>query len=374
LSFALYILFAATLIQLFYFFFFYIRILNVKESNRTAHEKSFAVLPSPPTVSVIVCAHNERENLQRLVPAILEQQYPYFELIVADDRSSDGTFDYFQENYADDSRFRMIRIEENSEGKSFKKYALTKAVEAANYTIVLLTDADCLPLSVNWIREMTASLGKEKKIVLGYSPYEYERGWLNLLIRYETLYTAIQYFSFALAGIPYMGVGRNLLYKKSVFEKNNGFSSHINIVGGDDDLFIREVAKNNNTGICIKREGQMLSIPKKDFFSWVRQKRRHLSVGMDYKWRHKFFLGLQTASHLFFYLSLVVVFFQDYKAAFFFLMIRSLAFVVIFALIARKLGDSYKWGRLLFVIDIVYIFNYLIITLSLVLYKKIKWS
>ena len=118
----------------------------------------------------------------------------------------------------------------------------------------------------------------------------------------------------------------------------------------------------------------MLSIPKKDFFSWLRQKRRHLSVGIEYKWKHKFLLGLQIMSHFIFYISLGIVFYQDYKAAFFFLMIRSLAFVVIFTLIARKLGDNYKWWRLLFIIDIVYIFNYLIITLSLVLYKKIKWS
>jgi glycosyltransferase involved in cell wall biosynthesis len=338
------------------------------------HKKLGSDILSVPAVSVIVCAHNELENLKRLVPAILQQQYQNFELMVADDRSTDNTFEYFKLNYSDDDRFRIIRIEENSEGENFKKHSLSKAIEASKFEIVLLTDADCMPLSANWVSEMVSCLREEKEIVLGYSPYEYQEGMLNLLIRYETLYTAIQYFSFTLAGIPYMGVGRNLLYKKSVFKKNNGFNTHINILGGDDDLFIREVAKNNNTGVCIKREGQMLSIPKKDFFSWLRQKRRHLSVGIEYKWKHKFLLGLQIMSHFIFYISLGIVFYQDYKAAFFFLMIRSLAFVVIFTLIARKLGDNYKWWRLLFIIDIVYIFNYLIITLSLVLYKKIKWS
>jgi hypothetical protein len=221
---------------------------------------------------------------------------------------------------------------------------------------------------------MVAPLKEDKEIVLGYSPYEQHKGWLNLLIRYETLYTAIQYFSFALAGTPYMGVGRNLLYKKSVFVKNDGFDTHINTLGGDDDLFIREVAKQNNTAVCLDLKGQILSIPKKDYFSWLRQKRRHLSVGTKYRWKHKFLLGLQISAHLLFYGGLGFVFYQDYKAALFFLMIRSLAFVVIFTLIARKLGDSYKWWRLLLVVDIVYIFNYLVITLSLLLYKKTKWS
>lgn len=346
------------------------RIVSVQDVNSTFHKKN----DSSPSVSVIVCAHNELENLKGLMPAILQQAYENFELILADDRSEDGTFEYFKLNYSDDKRFRIIRIEENSEGKNFKKYALSKAIEASKFETVLLTDADCTPLSVNWISQMVACLGADKEIVLGYSPYAYHKGWLNLLIRYETLYTAVQYFSFALAGIPYMGVGRNLLYKKSVFEKNYGFASHLSIVGGDDDLFIREVAKKNNTGICINRAGQILSIPKKDFFSWIKQKRRHLSVGTKYKWKHKFLLGIQILSHLLYYIGLGIVFYQDYKAAFFFLMIRSLAFVVIFTLIARKLADDYKWWRLLFIIDIVYIFSYLIITLSLVIDKKIKWS
>ncbi|HWZ23561.1 MAG TPA: hypothetical protein VNW06_12950, partial [Cytophagaceae bacterium] len=212
------------------------------------------------------------------------------------------------------------------------------------------------------------------EIVLGYSPYAHRKGWLNVLIRYETLHTAVQYFSFALAGIPYMGVGRNLLYRKSVFEQNKGFSAHITTMGGDDDLFIRDVAKKETVGICLNKEAQMISVPKENYLSWFKQKRRHLSVGPKYKWVPKFLLGLQILSHLVFYLSLGTLFCMETGTAFLFLMIRSLVFVVIFALIARKLGDKYTWWWLLLPIDVVYIFNNLIITFSLVIDKKIKWS
>lgn len=331
-------------------------------------------LPADERVSVIVCAHNELENLKRLIPALLKQQYKNFELIIADDRSEDGSFEYFRNTYASDYRFKIIRVEENKEGSNFKKHALTKAIESARYENLLFTDADCIPASEHWIGAMVASLGKGKEIVLGYSPYEYRKGFLNMLIRYETLYTAVQYLSFALTGLPYMGVGRNLLYKKSLFERNKGFSSHITTTGGDDDLFIREVAKRENVGVCLAEEGQMVSLPKENYISWFRQKRRHLSVGTKYKWSHKFLLGVQMLSQGLFYLSVGVFFCFDYYTAFLFLMIRSLVFVVIFVLIARKLKDKSKWWWLLLPVDIVYIFNNLIITLSVVVDKKIKWS
>jgi glycosyltransferase involved in cell wall biosynthesis len=331
-------------------------------------------VPSVP-VSVLVCAHNELENLKRLIPAILGQRYKNFELLLVDDRSTDGSFAYFKDKYQAETRFRIIRIEEKKANENFKKNALTKAIEVSEFDTLLITDADCIPSSEYWIAEMASFLNSSKiEIVLGYSPYEYRSGFLNMLIRYETLMTAVHYFSFALSGFPYMGVGRNLMYKKSLFKKNQGFKTHINITGGDDDLFIGEVGKSTNTACCMHKNGQMISIPKENYFSWLRQKRRHLSVGVKYKWRHQALLGLEIFSHVFFYVFAGIVFCQDYKAAFFFLMIRSLVFVVIFVLIAKKLGDNYKWWWLLFPLDVVYIFNYLLITLSLVLYKKIKWS
>ena len=366
-----YLLFLAVGLQLFYLGFFYSRILFIKNNRLEQYDLSTKQLVG---VSVIVCAHNELENLKRLIPIILAQEYANFELIIADDRSTDGSFEFFEKSFQSDSRVRIIRMEENTNGVNYKKYALTKAIEFSRFDILLLTDADCLPNSKEWIRLMVSALGKDKKIVLGYSPYEFRKGWLNLLIRYETLHTAIQYFSFALASIPYMGVGRNLLYTKEVFEKNNGFNDHNKIMGGDDDLFISKAANKENVGICIDKKAWVWSLPKENYFAWLRQKRRHLSVGKNYNFKSKVFLGLQLFSHLLYYLGLICLFYVDYKYALAFLMIRGLVFVVIFALIARKLGDTYKWCWLLLPVDVVYIFNYLVIAISLAIYKRIKWN
>src|SRR6187402_1947878 len=121
--------------------FFYARILFVSPVDSVVQRNNRQ------SVSVIVCAHNELENLKRLIPAILQQEYPDFELLIADDRSTDGSKEYFEKIYQGDSRFKIISIQENTGGKNHKKYALSKAISLAKHDLLLLTDADCLPAS-----------------------------------------------------------------------------------------------------------------------------------------------------------------------------------------------------------------------------------
>ena len=255
--------------------------------------------PSTPGVTIVVCARNEHDNLTQLLPLLNAQHYPAFEVLVMDDRSTDATRTYLENDIADLDRVRFIRIDKEHEHITPKKYALTIALKKAAYPIVLLTDADCRPATDAWLAGMVSPLTNDAKaIVLGFSPYEYRPGLLNLLIRSETLFTAVHYLSLALAGRPYMGVGRNLAYRTSTFFANKGFYTHKNVLGGDDDLFINEVATGHNTAICIDPATFAWSIPKETWADWQIQKRRHLNVGKYYKTSHKIRLGLLTASHV----------------------------------------------------------------------------
>ena len=282
-------------IQLIYILFVFSR---TALHRRPSH---FAPAPGsdPPGVTVIVCARNERENLIELLPLLNAQRYPTFEVLVMDDRSTDGTNTYLENDIADLSHVRFIRIDKEHEHITPKKYALTIALKKATYPTVLLTDADCRPASVNWLAGMAVPLINDRKdIVLGFSPYEHRPGLLNLLIQAETLFTAVQYLSLALAGQPYMGVGRNLAYRTRAFFANKGFYTHKNVLGGDDDLFINEVATGRNTAVCIDPATFMWSKPKETWGDWQIQKRRHLNVGKYYKPGHKIRLGLLTGSHV----------------------------------------------------------------------------
>jgi len=117
------------------------------------------------------------------------------------------------------------------------------------------------------------------------------------LVRWECYHAALQYLSYALAGVPYMGVGRNLSYKKSIFYRNKGFSAHNNIPGGDDDLLVNAAANKKNTKINIDKNSFVLTKPVEKWSQWKRQKKRHYTTGKFYKKSHQLLLGLYSLTH-----------------------------------------------------------------------------
>jgi hypothetical protein len=198
------------------------------------------------------------------------------------------------------------------------------------------------------------------EIALGYGPYQKLPGLLNKLIRFETFHTALQYLSYALAGKTYMGVGRNLAYRKNLFFQNKGFSAINNIPSGDDDLFINKVANGKNTAIVIDPDTFTLSKPKLTWKDWRRQKTRHYTTGKYYKTSHKFLLGLYTFSFFLFYplLAASVIFF-DWRFSFIPFGVRFFVQAIIWNKAMKKLeeDDLMPWFWLL---DIWMFFYYLI--------------
>lgn len=287
------------LVQLYFSLFVHLKLAFVKIPP-------LAEQPKMP-LSVVICARNEAENLKRHLPAVLEQDYPDFEVIVVNDRSWDGTNEIL-EAFAEE--YKHLKIVTVTDGNKFivgKKFALTMGIKATMHEWLVLTDADCQPASNKWLLGMQQPEQQDIAIVLGYSPYIKKRGLLNALIRFETFFTAVNYLSFALKGMPYMGVGRNLAYKKSLFFKNKGFAAHMHIPSGDDDLFVNAHAYKGNTAICIHKDAQVWSEPNSSFKAYLRQKKRHFGAGKLYKTKHKIILTAQIIIQFLFYVILGVL-------------------------------------------------------------------
>ena len=325
-------------------------------------------------VSIIVAARDEYENLQKLIPALLEQDYPSYEIIIVDDKSGDTTYDLLLEAQAQHDILKLVRINTTPEHLNSKKYALTLGIKAAQYETVLLTDADCVPLSKNWIAEMQKHYQSGKEIVLGLSQYEKRKGLLNSLIRYETFYVAVQYISMAIWGKPYMGVGRNLSYHKQLFFNNKGFHSHRNTTGGDDDLFISEVAKGKNTAVAFSHDAQTISVPKDSWRAWFKQKVRHLSVSRSYKKSDKFILGLLNLSHTNSYLFLVFGYLAQVNPWVLGIgyAVRLISLLVLFFIIQRKIKQDIAL-YLVPLFDILYIFYYIFVSIKAYSTKSVAW-
>jgi glycosyltransferase involved in cell wall biosynthesis len=346
-------------------------VLYLVALSKTSVDKPSQALP----VSIIICAHDEEQNLRELIPLLLSQNHPEFEIIIVDDRSNDGTFDFLLQETAKDHRLRMVHVNRTPTLFNNKKYALTLGIKAAKYEWLLLTDADCRPVSKDWISSFSKHFSNTTQFILGFSPYEFKPGFLNAFIRYETLVSGIQYISFALLGSPYMGVGRNLSYRRSKFLDVKGFNNFTKVTGGDDDLFVNQHARKINTAVCIEPNAIVTSIPKTTFRTFYDQKIRHLSVGKYYRFGHRLLLGLFAISWLLtWFVGIPLAIFSEVYYVVIGLLILRLILVTITASVGvKKLHQKVElWAIPL--LDFIYAFYYLVTGIKALATKKVRWK
>ena len=278
------------------------RIRKDKKSSIINHQSSISEAPG---VSVIISAHNESDNLSQYLQALLTQDYPTYEVIVVDDGSEDNTREIVERYMTQDPRLHMTFVPFGARVGSTKKLALTLGAKAAQYEWLLLTDADCRPESNHWISAMMAQATKD--VVLGFSPYFYDKGYVNRLARFDTLFNGLHYLGAALCGHPYMGVGRNLAYRKTLFFESGGFTHLMNNRAGDDDLFVNHVATKANTTVALDRESYIWSLAKTSLLEWLQQKRRHLSVSPAYRMSTKWRLLFEPMTRGLFYAAVILI-------------------------------------------------------------------
>jgi cellulose synthase/poly-beta-1,6-N-acetylglucosamine synthase-like glycosyltransferase len=295
----LYCFFIVAGIQCLYYMIIFSRFIFYKTKKKQTIET--------PPVSIIICAKNELENLQKNLPLILEQKYPNFEVIVINDNSQDGSSDYLNVLKSSYPHLKVTDILQESRSFKGKRLPLSLGLKGALNEWCLMTDADCVPTGANWLYTMQHNFKNNKSIVIGYAPHLKLDGFLNKCIRFETFFTAFQYLSYAMSGIPYMGVGRNMAYKKSLFFDNKGYVPTPDLISGDDDLFINKVANAKNTTVELNPASFMFSMPKTSWEYWFIQKRRHVSTAKMYRPIHQILLGSYSTTHFLFYLLFVLL-------------------------------------------------------------------
>lgn len=356
------------LTQLSYYLFIFAKLVY--------HKKKPVPTPEQVPVSVVICAKNEEENLRKFLPIVLEQDYSIYEVIVVNDCSKDNTENLLDELKKKYSHLKSTLIKEDEKFSHGKKLALTIGIKAASYEYLVLTDADCEPASRNWLKEMQKNFSNEKNMILGYGGYFTEKGLLNNIIRYETVFTAMQYMGFALAGKPYMGVGRNLAYKRELFFKNKGFANHLHLMSGDDDMFVQQVAGSKNTAVEYSPDSHTRSIPKRTFKSWFLQKRRHLTTGMHYRGMIKFRLSLEILTRYTLIASFVYLLLQEFYTEYLISLfaLRYLVFFVVIKFVMRRLNEKRLFLPSLFYDILLPVSNFAAIITNFALSKKNKWK
>ncbi|TAL69372.1 MAG: glycosyltransferase [Bacteroidetes bacterium] len=322
----------ATAVQLFFYLYFYLAVHTYRPSpSKTKKEP----------VSVIICARNEAENLSNFLPAVLEQDYPDYEVIVVNDCSEDYSYDVLGKFLVQYPHLRISTINKDPKFTHNKKFAQFIGIKAAKNDILLFTDADCQPGSDKWLESITSHLDGEIAFVLGYGGYLREKGFLNKYIRYDSMTIAMQYMGMAIRGVPYMGVGRNLAYRRSVFFTNKGYGAHNHILSGDDDLFVNSNATGKNTKVEFRKGTHTRSVPSSGLKEWLTQKKRHLTTAPYYKLSDKLLLITEPLTRIFFYCTLIVLLSTGFlwPIALALFGFRFITQITVFALIQKRLNE-----------------------------------
>ncbi len=298
----LYIIFACLIVQIVYTAWFFVcQLKNPEVSNNQVSNWG--------SVSIIICAKNEGINLAKYLPVVLSQVYDgAYEVIVVNDGSNDDTGQVLKIlKSACDNLTEVIISSYERRNLKGKKYALSKGVAIAKYDWLLLIDADCMPASESWLRQMVAPLANGKEIVAGYGGYNEGAGLLNAFTRWETVHTFIQYSAYAGAGHPYMAVGRNMACTKEVFLKARQSKIWNEVPSGDDDLLVSICGTGDNMAVVAAPSAFTWSDAKDNWKDWIAQKQRHLSTGKYYKWPVQLMLGAYGLSHALMWIGLIAL-------------------------------------------------------------------
>ena len=302
LSFILLIVFGLSLlIQLLYHWGMFSRVAFFKKKGRPKLDEELE------PVSIVICARNEYDYLAELVPVLLTQDYPDYEIVIVNDCSDDETEEYLKEFTRHETIVKPVQMKQHLNFFNGKKFPLSMGIKSAKNDIIVLTDCNCMPTNDQWLRSVVNQYKNNTEIVIGYSPYVQKKSFLNRIIRFDALQQGLLYLSAAMSGKPYMGIGKNLSYRKELFFRNNGFISHYTTSVGDDDLFINKVATKKNTEVLIDAENAIYTTPTNSFRFWMHQKSSRYSTVSKYNLRTRAMLSLFYASQFLFYTTFIAL-------------------------------------------------------------------
>ena len=329
-------------VQCGYALYFFARIFSLKQILPTGSE------PGDEKVSIIICARNEAANLEKNLPLILTQQYfnssgePCYEVIVVDDCSTDTTPEVLQRLKEQYTHLRSITISAlDTRTLKGKKHALSIGVANTSNEWLLLTDADCSPASDQWLRLMAAPLAQGKKIVAGHGAYNKAQGLLNAFIRWETTHSFLQMSTYAIAGKPYMAVGRNIACTKTILQKAQLTDIWNLSPSGDDDLLVNTFGTPANYALVSNTAAFTYTDAEHNFSDWVKQKQRHLTDGKSYRTDIKALLATYGITHAAAWLYFIVLLFTNYReSAVYIMAIRCIIYWVIWARAAYRLKEK----------------------------------
>ncbi len=291
----------ALFIQLYYFLFPYSRIYR----HNKLQDKQPANNNNCPPLSVIIVTKDSASMLKENLPAILEQDYPEFEVIVVNDESAGEDEDILKIIGNQYPHLYRTFIPKTARYVSRKKLGIAMGIKASKYDWIVITEPYCKPESKNWLRSLAGNFVQGTDIVIGYCNYSNGKGLFAKRIVSDMLLVSMRYLGRALGGSPYMAIGRNMAYRKEVYLKHKGFHNQLTLMRGEDDLFINEIANKRNTKVTVSSDSIMRMPQPEHRKVWKGDKIGYEVTGNHYKGTARLSNSLETWTSVLFNISVI---------------------------------------------------------------------
>lgn len=331
-------------IQIYFYLGYYKKPLSY--FKKTSSEKED--ITKLPYVSVIIVAKNESENLARCLPAILQQDYPDYEVIVVNDGSTDES-EFLLKNLKREYPFLYSTFSpysDTNESIQNKVLPLTIGIKAARKDVLLFTEADSLPMTDQWIKSMMSSLAG-KDIVIGYSRFTEGEDFRNKTALFDNLLFSLQYLSRAIKHKPFAGLYKNLAYKKHLFFDNKGFSATLNYDNAEE-VFVNHIMTADNTAVALEQDSYV-STELDNFSHWKNIKTAYSRAKFNFKGFTAGIFSLETFSrYLFYMLSIALIIYSILSLLWLYLVVAILLFIIRYTiqiLVLNKASDHFLTTR-----------------------------
>ena len=288
------------IVQLIYIWGIYYRIHLAKNKQiTTLSETDF------PPISVILVTKDSGSALKENLPAILEQDYPYFEVIVVNDESAGEDENILKLLKNEYHNLYHTFIPKTARYISRKKLGISMGIKASRYNWIVVTDPYSRPASKHWLYSLSRHFTAETEIVLGYSNYESQKTAFGRHIVTDTLFQSMRFLGRALAGRAYMGTGHNMAYRKDFYELHKGFANKLNLNRGEDDLFVNAVATKENTRVALSKDSIVRRTVPPYRHIWRNEKVSYAVTGHYYHGWSGFSNALETWTCALFHLAVL---------------------------------------------------------------------
>lgn len=342
------------LIQLCYFLFPYSRMFKCSKQQNNLPEND-----NCPPLSVIIVTNDSATMLKENLPSILEQDYPEFEVIVVNDESSvedENVLKILGNHY---HHLYRTFIPKSARYISKKKLGVAMGIKASKYDWIVVTEPYCKPESKDWLRSMARNFVPGTDIVLGYCNYNSDKGMFAKRIISDMLMVSIRFLGRAIGGKPYMGIGRNMAYRKDIYLSHKGFHNQLPLLRGDDDLLINEISNGRNTKVCLSSNSIMRMHLPKSRKQWKEEKIGYEVTGSHYKGHARVINAIETWSSLLFSISALAllitsIFYREWIftiSAFSLWIFKEITIMAIFTKTSKAMGE--KVSAYLFIYDIM---------------------